>query len=128
MPVLQCLMFYQTESLTPAFTSPYPSPVFLTCIVFPFGMPTSVYPLTLTGTRLYSHFANIKLPTAHAQIAIPKPTVTNSVGMSTRSAAPSQKSEKRSAQERDIRIVLRTKLVKSKIGVNERRSWMDTKV
>jgi hypothetical protein len=84
-------------------------------------------PLTLTGIILYAHRVTRNELTAQIQTAIPSDTVTNSVGTSTKSAAPIQNRMKSSAVMREKRIVPRAKEAKSARGVKERRSWMKRK-
>jgi hypothetical protein len=84
-------------------------------------------PLTLSGIRLYAHLATIKLVTAQSQMAMPRDTVTKSVGTSTRSATPIQKSEKSRAVINASRTVPMTKEAKRAMGVKESTIWMNKK-
>lgn len=117
-----------THPLNSPLTSPYPSPVFSTTATFPFGSATSVLPFTLTGTTLYTHLATKKLVTAQTQTMIARLTVMKSVGTSTSSATPIQKSEKRRAVMSERKRTPREKERKSAMGVKERMSWERRKV
>jgi hypothetical protein len=55
---------------------------------------------------------------------IPRETVMNSVGTSTRRATPVQKRENRSAVMKEMARVPRTNERKRAMGVKERRSWI----
>jgi hypothetical protein len=122
----ECIL--QLPFLISASKSPYPSPLFVTTAFLPFGSPTSVLPLTLMGTMLYTHLAIRKLLTSQIHTAIPMLTVMNRVGSKTRSAIPIQNRENTAAVIRDRRSVPTVKEAKSRRGVAQRRIWTPRKV
>jgi hypothetical protein len=84
-------------------------------------------PRTFRGTILYAHLAIKNELAAHIHTAMPSDTVTKRVGTSTSSAAPIQKSEKRSAVTKEKRIVAIEKEAKSAIGMKDKINWMNRK-
>jgi hypothetical protein len=84
-------------------------------------------PLTLTGIKLYTHLAMIKLLIAHIQTPIARETVTNRTGIRRIKATPTQKRENRRAVMKDRAMVPRAKEAKRAMGAKERMIWTKMK-